>query len=51
MISREKFNEEDIEILDNGISVKNTFFSKQQIADTFNELSLVKDFIDKQSDC
>lgn len=49
MMSTKQFNEEDIEILDDGISVKNTFFSRQQIADTFNELILVKNFIEKQS--
>lgn len=43
------FNENDVEILNDGISVKNTFFSKKQIADTFNELILVRDFIDKQT--
>lgn len=48
MINGEKFNEEDIEILNDGISVKNTYFSKQKIADTFNELKLVRKFIDNQ---
>ena len=33
-----KYNENDIEILKDGISIKGTFFSKKRIADTFNEL-------------
>ena len=43
------FNENDIEIHNNGISVEETFFSKKQIADAFNELILMKNFIEQQS--
>lgn len=42
------YNEDDIEIHDDGISVKDTFFSKQKIADTFNELVLMNNFIENQ---
>lgn len=43
------YNEEDIEILDNGISIDNTFFSKEQLAMTFNELLFMRNFIKNQS--
>lgn len=43
------YNEEDIEILDDGISIRNNFFNKQKIADTFNELILLNNFIEEQS--
>lgn len=39
------YNEEDIEILDDGISIDNTFFSKEQLAMTFNELLFMRNFI------
>lgn len=42
------YNEEDIEILNNGISIENTFFSKKDIANTFNELIYIRSFIEKQ---
>lgn len=38
------FNENDVEIHENGISLKNTFFSKGEIATAFNELILFKKF-------
>ena len=47
MMNTKIYNENDIEILDNGIAVDETFFSKKAIADTFNELFLVRDFVDK----
>ena len=40
-----RFTEQDIEVYDDGISVKNTFFNKKRIADTFNELIIANDFI------
>lgn len=40
------YNEEDIEILNNGISINGVFFSKHKIADTFNELILMNNFIE-----
>lgn len=48
MMNTKQFCEEDIEILDKGISIKNTFFSKQEIADIFNELNLLRNFIETQ---
>ena len=42
-----QYNEKDIEILDNGISVRGTFFGKKQIAKTFNELVMMNNFIEK----
>ena len=41
-MNSEKYNENDIEILEDGISVDNTFFSKSRIADAFNELDLMR---------
>lgn len=49
MMNTEKYNEKDIEILSDGISVKGTFFGKKEIANAFNELVLVRTFIDEQS--
>ena len=43
------YNKEDIEILNDGISVRNNFLNKQKIADTFNELILLNTFIEEQS--
>lgn len=43
------YNEEDIEVLDNGISIDNTFFSKEQLAMAFNELLFMRNFIKNQS--
>lgn len=43
------YSQEDIEILENGISVNDTFLNKKDIADTFNELVFVRNFIEKQS--
>ena len=43
------FNEDDIEIKSKGISVSNTFFNKKEIADIFNELVLMRNFIGNQS--
>ena len=40
------YNEGDIEIHDDGISVKDNFFNKKEIADTFNELILMNTFIE-----
>ena len=42
------FNENDIEIYEDNISVKGTIFSKNMIADTFNELTFVKNFFEEQ---
>lgn len=42
------YNEHDIEVHHDGISVNNTFFSKQEIANTFNELILVRNFVERQ---
>lgn len=49
MMNTEIYNENDIGILDDGISVDGTFFSKEQIAQTFNEMIFLKNFIKKQS--
>lgn len=43
------FDEEDIKIHDEGIFVKDIFFDKKRIADTFNELILMRDFIETHS--
>lgn len=40
------YNKEDIEIHEDGILVKDNFFNKQKIADTFNELVLMYNFIE-----
>ena len=40
------YNEEDIEINEKGISVKDTFFNKKERADIFNELILLNNFIE-----
>lgn len=48
MMNTEKYriyNEKDIKLQNDGIFLKNTFFSKKDIADTFNELTLMNDFI------
>lgn len=42
-------NETDIEILDDGILVKSTYFNKKKIAETFNQLSIAMDFIQNYS--
>lgn len=47
MMNTKIYNENDIEILENGISVDETFFSKKEIADTFNELLFVRNIADK----
>ena len=40
------YNEQDIEIHNNGILVDGTFFGKKEIAETFNELVLVRNFVE-----
>ena len=49
MMNTEIYTENDIEILDNGISIDDTFFSKGQIAKTFNELIYMRNFIKRQT--
>lgn len=49
MMNTEIYTENDIEILNDGISIDDTFFSKKQIAKTFNELIYMRNFIKKQS--
>ena len=44
------FNEKNIEIHDNGISVKESFFDTKEIVNTFNELIIVSNFIKNQSE-
>ena len=41
------YNEEDIEIHEDGISVGENFFDKGRIADLFNDLILLNTFMDK----
>ena len=40
------YNESDVEIHENGVSVKGTFFDKKGIVDVFNELVLTNKFIE-----
>ena len=45
-----EFDKKDIKILEEGILVKNTFFDKEKIADTFNEIVFLNEFITSHID-
>ena len=45
---KEYYNEKDIEIQKDGISIKDDFFSKCEIADIFNTYVLMRNLIQKE---
>lgn len=50
MMNVNRFRKEDISIEEDGIIVKNTFFSKEKIADCFNQLAILTDFVQQEGD-